>query len=150
MPQRAVEMITQNVSVSELIRAAPSDVWPEVSNPAGWERWIEFLIGSRVEGDGAGATRVCHTDSGDIHEVVEVVDHDSMTFEYTISSAPMPITNARGRIQLAPAGGGAATEVTWSMAFDTPAETAADVKENIEAIYRSSIGGLERLVRKSI
>lgn len=148
MSEQAESIVLQGVTVSETIQAPASAVWLEVANPAGWERWIDFLTGSTVQGRGTGASRICHTDSGDIHEVIEMVDEDSMTFEYSIRSAPMPIHNARGRIQVVDQGNERAM-VTWSITFQTSAAAAEELKATIEEIYRSSIANLERLVAEA-
>ncbi|MFQ5554914.1 MAG: SRPBCC family protein [Acidimicrobiia bacterium] len=87
----------------------PDVVWNVVGDLENISGWLPFITESRLDGP---TTRVCRAgEHGELRE--RIVSHDATArrYEYTITSAPMPIDDILATIAVLPHGDGA--RVIW-------------------------------------
>jgi uncharacterized protein YndB with AHSA1/START domain len=140
----------KTVSVSRRIQVPAEAVWEVVRTGAHLDRWVPAISSCALEGEGVGARRVCVINEQVLRESIETVDDASRLFQYRIlEQSMMPVRNVLGTIHVS-ASGPSETEVLWFVNFELADERAwSAVKEGIESIYSSGIGGLEAHVRAS-
>jgi hypothetical protein len=120
-------------------------VWAVAGRFDGLEAWADGVSACSVEGDGVGCVRTV-TRGGVVREQLESRDPGRHQISYTILAPhALPADDVRGEITLT-ALGPEATQIVWrseAARFHAPPEA---LGERIEAFYRASIGGLERVL----
>ena len=136
------------IETTHQIDASLEAVWTNVRTGADWERWMPLIASSEMQGEGAGAKRVCHTaDQGDLYETILKADDDTKEFQYRIDEQTMlPAENVVGVMKLSVSGKG--TRLDWSVSFDMDAAHEGafpEIKKMIEDVYAASARQLEQL-----
>lgn len=121
-------------------------VWARVGSFGGLQHWAAGVSACSVDGEGVGAVRTVIANGAEVRERLEAIDPAAHTLRYRILSPHrMPADNVHGNIALRALDAGS-TEMIWHS--DATDFTAAPdvVGARIEAFYRASIAGLERLL----
>ncbi len=136
------------ISVRKEVRHATDAVWTAVRTFGGVEAWIPMIAASEVEGQGAGATRVCTTgDGGRLVERLEELDDDAKRLAYSIVDSPLPVQNYRSTMSVLPAGTGSL--VVWNASFDVVGAEPAEVESMMRDVYASGLDGLDAFLTEA-
>lgn len=141
----------QFVSVVKQLDVPASAVWDLISQGGGVDRWIPMIASCRLDGQGAGARRVCTTADGHtIDETIETVDHATRVFQYRIARLDLlPIEDVMATVHVSEGPDGHA-RVLWLANYELRDPGAADaVRAGLAEVYASGLAGLERLAREA-
>lgn len=125
---------------------APADhVWRDLRSFRGIERFLPPIERSEVDGEGAGAVRVCTMhDGGKLEERLERIDDERRELEYVIVSSPMPLENYRSTMQVLDEGPTSCT-VVWRATFDAPEGAEHELETSMSDLYAAGLDGLAQL-----
>lgn len=133
------------LNASTEIAAAPAVVWKTIGDFCGIGHWhpaIEKCVLSEKGG------KPLHTLSlkggGTIVEELLARDDKTMSYSYAILESPLPVTDYKSTLEVAPSGSG--SKVTWSGAFKAKGADDAKAKEVILGIYDA---GLKSIAAKA-
>lgn len=131
--------------VKKTIKAPADKVWATIRSFDDVDTFIPAIATCSVEGNGVGAKRICTMqDGGKILERLERVDEEAKTLQYSISEAPLPVSDYLGTVKVRDLGNGT-TEVEWLSTMEVKGMPEAELKAMLEGIYASGIEGLEKL-----
>ncbi len=136
LPGHAVE-----VQRSVDIAAAPDKVWHTVGDFCGIAAWhpaVEKCVPS--EKDGQKLRTLSLKGGGTLVEQQTSRDDKVMSYTYTILEGPLPVSDYRSTLAVAPEGSG--SKVSWQGSFQAkgvPDTVAADV---IQGIYEAGLKGI--------
>jgi hypothetical protein len=101
----------------------------------------------RLEGQGAGAKRICGPQAGDLLETIVKIDLATRTFQYAIDEQPLlPITDILATMVVEAADG--QTLLRWTLEGARLDEAQATmVQAAIADMYAAGAAGLERLAQ---
>jgi hypothetical protein len=120
-------------------------VWAVVGRFDGLEAWVDAVSACSVEGEGVGAVRTV-TRGGAVREKLETLDPGRHEISYLILAPHvLPAEDVRSTINLTPLGS-EATEIVWRSDATRFHGPPGALGERIEAFYRASIRGLERVL----
>lgn len=121
--------------------ASIDDVWKLVSDFGGFPAAMGLSV--EVDGEGIGQTRTLSMGGPPMVERLEELDAETKRVVYSIVQGPMPFTDYRATMQLAPAGEGR-TALTWSGTFEPAEGTSADDSAAlVRRIYQGGIAALQ-------
>ena len=129
----------KKIETTHELNAPIEKVWENVRTGAAWERWLPILSGSRIDGEGAGAKRVCQLQDGnELFETILTSDDQEKRFSYRIDQQSfMPISEVIGTMHFSEENGG--TKLSWNVEFEVENEdTFQAVRPGIEEIYSTS------------
>lgn len=137
----------KTVSVKKTIPVAEKRVWEVVRTGADMDRWVPAITHCELDGQGAGANRLCIVDGRTLRETVETVDDQTHLFQYRIhEQSLLPVRNVVGSIHVAACGDNACT-VLWFANLELDDESAwPAVREALEALYVSGIDELAAIL----
>lgn len=136
------------ISVRKELPHATDVVWTALRSFGGVEAWIPMIAASEVDGEGAGATRVCTTgDGGRLVERLDELDDDAKRLTYRIVDSPLPVQNYRSSMSVLPSGAGAL--VVWNATFDVAGAEPAEVEAMMRDVYASGLDGLDALLAQA-
>ncbi|WP_462253667.1 SRPBCC family protein [Ekhidna sp.] len=138
----------KRIETTHTLDASLDQVWKNVRTGAEWERWLPILSGSKVEGEGKGAKRVCVMhDGNELFETILESDDQQKLFQYSIDKQSfMPISDVVGTMRFSESNG--ETKLEWNVEFEVENEEVfAQVKPGIEEIYTTSSQKLAELSR---
>lgn len=140
----------ESVSVSRevVLAVAPADVWKKVGDFNGLNNWHPAIAKSEIvkgNNNEVGAHRkLTLGDGAVIVEELAARDDAGMTLTYTIVESPLPVTDYRSTITVAPDVDGK-SKLTWGSTFKPAAGTErAKAEEIIGGIYQAGIDNLVR------
>lgn len=130
--------------VSNIIQAAPDDVWLTLSQGGDVHRWFSGVITTcDLVGAGEGATRTCTmADGSKLEERIIEIDHANKLFRYAIDTHPLPATDLVATIQLRGLPEGR-SQITWGADYEVADADAHLVHEALTRIYSQGILALE-------
>ncbi|NND77867.1 MAG: SRPBCC family protein [Flavobacteriales bacterium] len=135
------------VKVKKSINVSANKAWSKLSAFSGIEEYSP-IASSVVEGQGAGAKRVCTMPYGaKINEVMNSVDDVNMHFQYAITDGPFPITNYVSDVKVRSLDPNNC-EVSWGCSFNSNAEVEGAMKETFEGFYNVIIDDLEKVIKE--
>lgn len=109
-------------------------MWTVIGDLGGISKWLPFLTESRLEDS---RTRVCQAgEQGELREKILSRDDDARRYEYTITSAPMPIDDILATIQVLPHERGA--RVIWHTSVEPEG-----LVEMFKPIYAQGLSNLK-------
>lgn len=125
---------------------APADqVWRDLRTFRGVERFLPPIHRSEVDGEGAGAVRVCTMhDGARLEERLERVDDDRRELEYTILNGPMPLENYRSTMQVLEQGP-TSCQVVWACTFDALDAPEGELEQSMSDLYAAGLDGLAHM-----
>lgn len=129
--------MTQEFEREVHIEKDAATVWGVVSNPGAIRSWMPNVAECSVD----GATRIARLSNGAVLTERFLADPDSRTFEYTITQAPFPVAEHRGRLAVEPEGPG--TRVRYQTRI-APVVLADSFAQGMEAALDGLRAYLER------
>jgi mxaD protein len=129
------------------LNASAADVWSVVSGFGTWQTWHPAIASTELTGNGItpGDKRVLTLgDGAKVYETLEGYDAKAMSYGYTITESPLPVTNYHSTVKVTTAGDGKA-KFTWSSTFDANGVPDADAVNAISGVYQ---GGIDALAAK--
>ncbi len=129
------------VQVEGEIAAPIDDVWKVVGDFA--ELLRVQRLPTTVEGEGIGMTRRVQMGSAVIVERLEAHDDASYTTVYSVVEGPIPITDYRATITLAPVSEGT-TKIRWTTTFQPAGIPESDACKMLEGVYGRGIKALQK------
>ncbi len=129
----------KKIETTHELSAQLEKVWKNVRTGGRWERWLPILSGSTIDGEGAGAKRVCKMhDGNELFETILTSDDQEKVFSYRIDQQSfMPISEVIGTMKFSEEDG--RTKLDWSVEFEVESEEIfSQVKPGIEEIYATS------------
>ena len=139
-PAQAIE-----VQRSVDIAAPPAKVWQTIGDFCGigtWHPAVEKCTPSEM--DGKKVRLLALKGGGAIKEEQVSRDDKVMSYTYTILESPLPVSDYKSTIAVAPEGSG--SKVTWSGTFNAKGAPDTVATDAIQGIYES---GLKALVEKA-
>lgn len=139
-PASAIEL-TRTADVA----APPAKVWQTIGDFCGIGNWhpaVEKCTPS--EQDGMKVRTLSLKGGGTIKEEQVSRDDKVMTYTYTILESPLPVSDYKSTLSVAPEGSG--SKVTWSGTFNAKGAPDSVAKDAIQGIYDS---GLKAISEKS-
>jgi len=135
----------KTVKTLHQLKASPDIVWQQIKHGKEVNKWLPMITACKLEGEGAGAKRICSTAQGDMKETILKIDNDERVFQYSIDQQPLlPIENIIGTMQIQSKNGG--SELLWDLEFDLLDENSyLLIKQTIEGMYAAGANGLESL-----
>jgi uncharacterized protein YndB with AHSA1/START domain len=140
LPADALE-VQRSVDVA----AAPAKVWQTIGDFCGigsWHPAIETCTPS--EQGGMKVRTLALKGGGTIKEEQVSRDDKVMSYTYTILESPLPVSDYRSTLAVAPAGSG--SKVTWSGTFNAKGAPDSVATDAIQGIYES---GLKAIAAKA-
>jgi dCMP deaminase len=134
-----------SVHIKAPIGAPAEDVWALARDFNGLPRWVPGIVGSRLEGDGIGATRHLTIKwRGDqwAAEKLESFDERRFHMTYSIVDSTLPVKTYLSSFRLLPADDGKSCILDWSAEFEANNASAEEAKRFVAGAYRA---GLYRL-----
>ncbi len=133
------------VIVTKTINVPAQKAWENLSSFRGIEH-ISPIERSVTEGHGAGATRTCFLpDGAAIHEVLDMVENQSMEMQYKITEGPFPIKDYLSNVKVSSTGENQC-RITWGCTFECEEEVKNDMIKLFEGFYNVIIESLEGLI----
>lgn len=129
----------KKIETTHELNASIEQVWKNVRTGAEWERWLPVLSGSKIDGEGEGAKRVCTMhDGNELIETILVSNDEEKLFSYRIDEQSfMPISEIVATMKFS--GENGTTMLSWDVEFEVENEEIfGAVKPGIEEIYASS------------
>ena len=134
------------VIVTKSINVSANKAWEMLSSFRGIEH-ISPVERSVTEGHGAGATRTCYLpDGAAIHEVLDMVEDDSMEMQYKITEGPFPIRDYVSNVKVSSTGKNQC-RITWGCTFECGDEVKTEMIQLFEGFYNVIIESLEGLIQ---
>ncbi len=136
VPGRALE-----VKRSADIAAPPAKVWQTIGDFCGigtWHPAIETCAPSEM--DGMKVRTLGLKGGGTIKEEQLARDEKVMSYTYTILESPLPVSDYKSTIAVAPEGSG--SKVTWSGTFNAKGAPDTVASDAIQGIYESGLKAL--------
>jgi mxaD protein len=144
----AAATAAESVSVSKeaVIALSPADLWKKVGDFNGLNTWHPAISKSEVvkgNNNEVGAHRkLTLADGAVIVEELAARDETAMSLTYTIVEGPLPVTDYRATVSVAPEGEGK-SKLVWSSTFKPAAGTeAAKAQEIIGGVYQAGLDNL--------
>ena len=134
-----------DVQKSLEVAAPPAKVWQTIGDFCGigsWHPAIETCTPS--EKDGKKIRTLALKGGGALVEEQVTRDDKVMSYTYTILEGPLPVSDYKSTIAVAPEGAG--SKVTWEGTFNAKGAPDTVAKDAIEGIYTS---GLKAIADKS-
>ncbi|KAB1073524.1 SRPBCC family protein [Methylobacterium planeticum] len=134
-----------DVQKSVDVAAPPAKVWQTIGDFCGigsWHPAIETCAPS--EKDGKKIRTLSLKGGGSIVEEQVIRDDKVMSYTYVILESPLPVSDYKSTIAVAPEGAG--SKVTWDGTFNAKGAPDTVAKDAIEGIYTS---GLKAIADKS-
>jgi len=123
------------------------EVWNLLKNGSDVDKWLPFIASCNLQGEGAGAKRICKTDQGkEVNETILKIDHDTYTFVYGIDShtMEMPTKDIIGTMKVEELDG--QTISSWKIEYNYTLELDDSVKNEIEQGFKDMMSmGLQGL-----
>ena len=135
---------TLNVTKQINLDVSPSAVWAALGDFNGLNRWHPAVANSDLNGDGknAGTNRVLTLgDGAKISETLVEYNDSDMSYTYTITESPLPVSEYVSTLKVE-ANDKGTTTVTWSSSFNASGVPDEKAIEIISGVYD---GGLEAL-----
>lgn len=135
------------VNVTKSINVSAADAWTKLSAFSGIEHFSP-ITRSIVEGKGVGAKRSCYLpDDAEIKETLDKLNHETMDLQYSIQSAPFPISGYLSDVSVKSIDN-SSCEISWSAQFKVEdGAPEADMTGLFEGFYNAMIDGLETLIQ---
>jgi uncharacterized protein YndB with AHSA1/START domain len=138
----------KTVCINQKVNVSPEKVWQILRTGTNLERWLPIIATCKLEGQGAGAKRICTTGDGKVlKETILLVDDPNRIFKYKIDEQDMmPLKNYIGTIAVLERNGN--TDVNWSTEFDMTVEEAwPEVEKGLKGIFTMAISTLESVAK---
>jgi NADPH:quinone reductase len=111
-------------------------------------KWAPDVAQLQLKGSGVGAVRtVTFQDGARAVERLESLNDDSQTLSYTILESTLPVEGYVASLTVRNLGV-AGCEVEWFSTFGAKGAPEKEVSGLLEAFYRKSLGGLQKLLRR--
>ena len=132
------------VTVRARLAAPPAVCWPLIRDFAGLGVWHPLVADCRAVAGEQPIRAITTIDGAQIRERLLHVDDAGLCLEYGIESAPMPVSDYVGRIEVHADGenGGAGSAIVWSARFNAPDAAVDDLRNAITHIFSSGLDGL--------
>ena len=114
-----------SVHIKAAIDAPAEDVWALTRDFNGLPGWVPGIVGSRIEGDGIGATRhLTIKRRGDQWAIEKLESFDEQRFHmtYSIVDSSLPVKTYLSSFRLLPAEDGKSCTLDWSAEFERSEE----------------------------
>ncbi|MDX1915921.1 MAG: SRPBCC family protein [Methylophilus sp.] len=130
--------------ITKKINVPAEKAWEAISNIGRLDVWFSFLDSCRVEGNGLGARRymTIANNGGEIHDIIEEIDHASRRLVYVRPVSPFPVSHYRGTVEVFKSYDGLAV-VVWTIDFESKPEDSASVAEIVKGAIGGGIDGME-------
>lgn len=137
--------MNQVIKTSHQLSSSVDKVWECIKDGTGVDKWLPVITDCQLNGDGAGAKRICTLEQGRMLETILKIDHENRIFQYAIDEQPLlPIENIIGTMQVKENGEGSV--LTWDLSFNLEnANLLSTVTQAIEGLYAAGANGLEEL-----
>ena len=136
------------VIVSKSIQVPANKAWEKLSSFRGIEEFSP-VERSETTGEGPGATRTCYLPEGvAIHEVLDLVENDSMEMQYKITEGPFPIKGYVSTVKVSPIGQ-TECKITWGCEFECEKEVEDEMIKLFEGFYNVIIESLEGVIQNA-
>ena len=136
----------KNLKVKKNVMASPDKVWGILRTGTGLDKWLPVIATCKLEGQGAGAKRICTTPDGKtLKETILLIDDENKIFKYRIDEQDMlPTKNYVGTVSVIESMG--KTEVRWEAEFEMTMEEAyPQVEEALTGLLNMAISGLDKV-----
>lgn len=141
----ATPALALDVTKTATVAAPPATVWKTIGEFCGigdWHPAIEKCVLS--DKDGMKVRTLSLKGGGTIKEEQVSRDDKVMSYTYTILEGPLPVSDYKSTLAVAPEGSG--SKVTWSGTFNAKGAPDTVAKDAIQGIYDS---GLKALAEKA-
>ena len=134
------------VIVSKSINVSADKAWNKLSSFRGIEEFSP-VERSVTEGKGPGATRTCYLPEGvAIHEILDVVEDDTMEMQYKITEGPFPIKDYVSTVKVSSLEE-SGCKITWGCQFECEPEVEDEMVKLFEGFYNVIIESLEGVIQ---
>lgn len=124
------------------VKAAPADVWKKIGGWCSIRNWHPAIKTCQMSQENGATMRLLTTQDG--AEIMEQRTAESeMSYDYTITKSPLPISNYSATIGVAPDDDGDETKITWKANFDANGASDEDAQKVIEGIFESGLAAIK-------
>ncbi len=134
-----------SVAVQSTLSVPAAACWDKIRDFGGLHLWhplakhCRLLNGETLQ---VGSVREVATPDGNtVVERLTLLDDAQRQLEYVIESAPFPVSDYTGRIEVGKTADGQ-TEVVWSARFNAPAELEADLCSALTHLFQAGLDAL--------
>jgi hypothetical protein len=117
----------------------PDRMWAKIGDFCGIGHWHPAIENCELSPDGKTRT-LSLKGGGTIVEKLVKMDPVHHSYTYSIVSGPLPVTNYRSTLSVAPKGKGSV--VKWVGKYDAKGASKADAKKAIDGVYDSGLKAL--------
>lgn len=130
--------------ITKKINVSAEKAWEAISKIGRLDVWFSFLDTCRIEGTEPGARRymTIANNGGEIHDIIEEIDHTNMRLVYVRPVSPFPVSHYRGTVEVFKSYDGLAV-VVWTIDFESRPEDSASVAEIVKGAIGGGIDGME-------
>lgn len=130
--------------ITKKINIPAEKAWEAISKIGRLDVWFSFLDSCRVEGTGPGTRRymTIANNGGEIHDIIEEIDHANRRLVYVRPVSPFPVSHYRGTVEVFKSYDGLAI-VVWTIDFESKLEDSASVAEIVKGAISGGIDGME-------
>ena len=133
------------LSMSTRLGTSAKRVWDLIGGFGAMPDWHPGIEKSEIEEEGGVTQRRLTLVGGAVLvERLEQLDDEGRSYNYTIVSSPLPISNYRSTISIVDDAEGNAT-VEWSGEFDADGGTEAEMTKVVEGIYQAGLDNLKKM-----
>lgn len=139
----------KNITVKQEVKSSPEKIWNILRTGDDLDKWLPIIATCDLQGEGAGAMRVCTTPDGKtLKETILLVDDKNRIFKYKIDEQDMmPIKNYTGTVLIVESMG--KIEVHWNANFEMVMEEAyPDVEKGLTDMLNLAITSLVAAANK--
>jgi hypothetical protein len=129
--------LESNVTVKSTM--SPEAVWKKIGDFCGIKSWIPAVSGCVISADGKQRT-VSLKNGGEVVERLDNWDEAKRSYTYSIVSGPLPVSDYRSTLSVAPDGNGSALH--WHSTYQAKGTSDAEAKKLIDGIYEDSAKNL--------
>lgn len=131
--------------ITKKINVPAEKAWDAISKIGRLDVWFPILDTCRVEGTGPGARRymTVANNGGEIHDIIEEIDHAQRRLVYVRPVSPFPVSHYQGTVEVFESYDGLAV-VVWTIDFESKPEDSASVAEIVKGAISAGIDGMEK------
>jgi len=134
-----------NLVRSIKLSAPAEEVWGRIGPFGALADWHPAIDRCTVEGEGVGAVRTLRIMGGaEVKERLEAQDDGARSATYAGVEIPLPVTDYRGTLTVAPEPDGGCT-VTWQATFEPDGVPEEMATQMIAGVFDSGLDGLRSL-----
>ncbi|SFK66885.1 SRPBCC family protein [Methylocapsa palsarum] len=131
--------------ITKKLNVPAEKVWDAVSKIGRIDIWFPFIERCKVEGQGKGALRYMTVagGGGEIKDIIEEINHETMKLIYLRPISSFPVTYYKGTVEVFRSYDGLGV-VVWTIDFESKPEDSVSVAELVQGAISAGLDGMER------